>query len=105
MPSARKAQPKPTVVTRSPARNGPKMRDEVISALLRLTALLMSAGGTISVTNERRAGLSKAVVKPPTRAAKNTATMLGSGWKARAARTNDWTMAMVWTTSRMVRLG
>ena len=39
-----------------------------MSALLRLTALWTSGSGTISTTNERRAGLSKAMVTPPTRA-------------------------------------
>ncbi len=67
-PSTRNAQPKPTVITSRPASAGPKMRDAVIAALLRLTALFMSASGTISTTNDRRAGLSNATVMPPTNA-------------------------------------
>ncbi len=43
------------------------IRDEVMSAEFSETALFMSSSGTISTTNERRAGLSKATVKPPTR--------------------------------------
>ena len=81
------------------------MRDEVISALLRLTALLMSSRGTISVTNERRAGLSKAVVKPPIRARTKMSATDGSGWNETAARAKDWSMAMLCTMSRMVRFG
>ena len=40
------------------------IREPVISALLRLTALGMRSSGTISTTNERRAGLSKAMAMP-----------------------------------------
>ena len=36
-----------------------------MTALFRLTAFWTSSSGTISTTNERRAGLSKAMVKPP----------------------------------------
>jgi hypothetical protein len=64
-PSPRKAQPYPTVVTSRPASAGPTTRDEVISALFRLTALLMRSGGTISTTKLRRAGLSNAMHRPP----------------------------------------
>ena len=67
-PSRRKHQPKPTVVMSRPASAGPTTREPVISALLRLTALLTSLSGTISTTNDRRAGLSKATVMPPTSA-------------------------------------
>ena len=41
------------------------MRELVIRALLRLTAFWTSSSSTISTTNERRAGLSKAVAMPP----------------------------------------
>ena len=68
MPSTVKHQPKPTVVASRPARAGPTMRELVMRALLRLTALLASSSGTISTTNDRRAGLSNATVKPPSRA-------------------------------------
>ena len=37
-------------------------------AVLRLTAFWTWVSGTISTTNERRAGLSKAVAMPPTKA-------------------------------------
>ena len=40
--------------------------DDVINALLRLTAFCTSASSTISFTNARRAGLSNATVTPPT---------------------------------------
>jgi hypothetical protein len=53
------------VVTSRPASAGPTTRDDVISAVLRLTALLMSSVGTISTTKLRRVGLSKAIVRPP----------------------------------------
>ena len=68
MASSRKHQPNPTVVTRRPARAGPTTREPVIRALFRLTALLMRSSGTISTTKERRAGLSKAVARPPQKA-------------------------------------
>ena len=67
-PSSRKHQPNPTVAINSPASAGPTIRDDVISALFRLTALLTSSSGTISTTNDRRAGLSNATVTPPMRA-------------------------------------
>ena len=41
------------------------MRAPVMRALFRLTALVTCASGTISTTNERRAGLSNAVASPP----------------------------------------
>ena len=44
------------------------MREPVIRALLRLTALVICSSGTISTTNDRRAGLSKAVATPPKKA-------------------------------------
>ena len=67
-PSTANAQPNPTVTTSAPARAGPMTRDEVMSALLRLTALATPSSGTISTTKARRAGLSNAVVIPPIRA-------------------------------------
>lgn len=67
-PSTRKHQPYPTVWISRPARAGPTIREEVISALFRLTALLTFASGTISTTNARRAGLSNARATPPMRA-------------------------------------
>ena len=67
-PSLRKHQPKPTVATSRPAIAGPMTRDIVIKALFKLTAFVMLSAGTISTTNDRRAGLSKATVKPPTSA-------------------------------------
>ena len=44
------------------------IRDDVISALLRATALFTSSSGTISTTNARRAGLSNASAQPPANA-------------------------------------
>ena len=44
------------------------MREPVIIAVLSATAFWTWDSGTISVTNERRAGLSKAVATPPARA-------------------------------------
>ncbi len=40
-------------------------RELVIMALLRLTAFWTFSTGTISTTNERRAGLSNAIATPP----------------------------------------
>ena len=64
MASIMNAHPKPTVITRTPARAGPTTREPVITALFKLTALVTSSGGTISTTNERRVGLSNAVSTP-----------------------------------------
>ncbi len=89
MPSSRKHQPKPTVLMRRPATAGPTTLAEVISALLRLTALCISSAGTISTTNERRAGLSNAMVTPPTSATAYTASTGGLPLNASAASTND----------------
>ena len=43
---------------------GPKTREPVMIAELRLTALGRSSLGTISTTKARRTGLSKAVMTP-----------------------------------------
>ena len=64
----RKHQPKPTVTTSTPATAGPITRELVMSALLSVTAFCTSSSGTISATNDRRAGLSKASMKPPANA-------------------------------------
>ena len=63
--SIAKHQPNPTVTTRTPASAGPKMRDVFTIALYSATALGRSSGWTISVTNDRRNGLSKASITPP----------------------------------------
>ena len=67
-PSRRKHQPNPTVAMSRPANAGPTTRATVITALLRLTALLTSSSGTISTTNARRVGLSNAIATPPANA-------------------------------------
>ena len=54
-PSSRKHQPNPTVATSSPASAGPTTRDDVISALFRLTALCMSSSRH-HLDDERAAG-------------------------------------------------
>ena len=59
-----KHQPMPTVAMRMPAIDGPTMRAEVNTALLRLTAFVTSPCSTSSGTNERRAGLSNAFAVP-----------------------------------------
>ena len=56
----------PMVVTRTPARAGPKMRDPVITAVFNEVAFGMSTVGTSSVTRPRRAGLSNALTTPST---------------------------------------
>ena len=63
-----KHQPKPTVTDSRPASAGPMMRELVIRAAFRLTAFWTLASGTISETNARRAGLSKAIMIPPANA-------------------------------------
>ena len=63
-----KHQPNPTVTDRSPASAGPRMRELVISAAFRLTAFCTLVSGTISETNARRVGLSKASMTPPANA-------------------------------------
>ena len=45
---------------------GPKMREPVITAVLSETALVIWSSGTSSVTNPRRAGLSRALITPST---------------------------------------
>ena len=77
----------------NPASAGPKMREVVISALLRLTAFWTWASGTISTTKARRAGLSKARTTPPAKARTYRTVTEGSGWKARVASAKDCTMA------------
>ena len=63
-----KHQPKPTVTTSSPASVGPKMRDDVDDHAVEHDCVRSFLGGTISVTNERRSGLSNASRTPPTTA-------------------------------------
>ena len=57
-----------------------------------------SSETTISVTNERRTGLSNASRTPPTAATPYRAPRFGWGWKARAASTNDWAISPIWVT-------
>ena len=63
-----KHQPDPTVTVSSPASAGPMIRELVISAAFRLTAFCTPSSGTISDTNARRVGLSKASTMPPANA-------------------------------------
>ena len=60
------------------------IRALVISALLRLTALLTSSSRTISTTNARRAGLSNAMVQPPTSATSVDERRPGASRRTRA---------------------
>ena len=54
------------VVTSVAVIAGPKMREPVITAVLSETALVIWSSGTSSVTNPRRAGLSRALMTPST---------------------------------------
>ena len=54
----------PTVAIITPAIAGPTARAALTTTLLRVTALLMSSGPTISITNVWRLGLSSAVTVP-----------------------------------------
>ena len=87
-----------------PASAGPTIRELVISALLRLTAFCTLVSGTISTTNARRAGLSKAVAMPPQNATAKIATTGGLSMKASPASTNDCSMANACTIIRSRRL-
>ena len=64
-PSIANDHPKPATSMTTPASAGPTIRDPIISALFKLTAFCTWSSGTISTTNERRAGLSNAVANPP----------------------------------------
>ena len=70
------------------------MRDDVISALFRLTALCISSAGTISTTNARRAGLSNAIVTPPMEAIAKICQTCGFPLNASAASANDCAIAI-----------
>jgi len=59
-----KTQPGPTTATARPAMAGPIRRAELNAAELSETALVRSRRGTISPTNDCRAGMSKAVATP-----------------------------------------
>ena len=64
MPFNTNNQPVPKGPTNADAIAGPNIREPVITAVLRLIALDISASGTNSVTRARRAGLSMAPTKP-----------------------------------------
>ena len=60
--------PPPRAAMSTPASAGPTMRAALKLAELRPTALVRSAGSTISDTNDCRAGASKAAPTPRTKA-------------------------------------
>ena len=72
MPFKINNQPVPNGPTNADAIAGPKMRDPVMTAVLRLIALDMSASGTNSVTRALRAGLSIAPTRPSIAVSRNT---------------------------------
>src|SRR5919112_4607654 len=64
----------------------------------------MSSAWTISETNERRSGLSKASRIPPAAASAYSPARGGRGMKARTARPTDWVISRLWVTSSSRRL-
>src|SRR5689334_21913863 len=60
-----KHQPYPTTTISAAPIDGPTIRERFTSALYSVTALGTSDGGTISLTNDRRVGLSNARKQPP----------------------------------------
>ena len=64
----KKAGAIPTTAISTPATAGPTTRAVLKLALLRPTALATRSGPTISLTNDWRAGMSKAVATPSSRA-------------------------------------
>ena len=63
-PLTSSAHPVPTAAMTRPATPGPMSRPALNDALLRATALVSWSLGTISETNDWRAGLSTAVATP-----------------------------------------
>ena len=63
-PFKMKHHPVPITPTSTAPTAGPKMRDDVITAVFSDVAFGISAGSTSSVTRLRRAGLSKAFAMP-----------------------------------------
>jgi hypothetical protein len=63
-PLTSNAYPVPTAAMTRPATPGPMSRPALNEALLRATALVSRSFGTISETNDWRAGLSTAVATP-----------------------------------------
>jgi hypothetical protein len=64
----KKAGAIPTAAISPPAAAGPSTRAVLKLALFRPTALATRSGPTISLTNDCRAGMSKAVATPSSRA-------------------------------------
>ncbi len=64
-PSSRKHMAMPICAMRSPAIDGPMMRAQLKAELLSEMAFIKSSRLVISITNDCRAGISKAIVIPP----------------------------------------
>ena len=64
-PSSRKHMAMPTCAMRNPAIDGPMMRAQLKAELLSEIAFIKSSRLVISITNDCRAGMSKAIVIPP----------------------------------------
>src|SRR5664279_470606 len=80
------------------------MREVLTNALYNATALGTCSRGTISVTNDRRNGLSKASATPPTTAVANNAASGGWCMNARAASATDWAISIDWVMNSRFRL-
>ncbi len=65
-------------------------------ALLRLTALATCPAGTISVTNDRRTGLSNAVRTPCTAARIRIRPTVALPVSTTRPNTRDWIIAALW---------
>ena len=76
IPLMMNSQPVPNGPTRDAASAGPKIREPVITAVFNDIALPISCGGTNSVTNPRRDGLSIAPTNPRTPVKTNTNSTL-----------------------------
>ncbi len=97
--------PDPSAAMASPAMAGPTMRARLNEALLRPTALVSSCGSTISLTKDCRAGASKAVPTPKTKA--STYTCQGSATPVTASTPSRSAGAAIitWVTWSRRRLG
>jgi hypothetical protein len=104
-PSSKKHMAMPTCAIRTPAIEGPMMRAQLKAELLSEIAFIKSSRLVISITNDCRAGMSKAIVIPP----RTARTMMCHGCtrplQTSAAIASDKTMEQVWVATMTERFG
>ncbi len=97
--------PPPIAAMSRPATAGPTRRAALKEAELSPTALERSSGPTISETNDCRAGASKAVPTPKTRAATRTCQVCTTPVTASRPSTSELSAMPAWVTCSRRRLG